>query len=148
MTKKPLPPTCFLAALVAQAVLHLLLPGCRVIPFPWSLLGAVPLAMGLAVEVIADRAFKRHSTTVKPFEKSSALVTDGVFAISRHPMYLGFVLVLLGVAVLMGSWTPYVVVVVFAVLTDVLFIRVEERMLEKTFGEAWREYKKEVRRWA
>ena len=62
-------------------------------------------------------------------------------------MYLGFVLVLLGVAVLMGSWTPYVVAVVFAVLTDVLFIRVEERMLEKTFGEAWREYKRKARRW-
>lgn len=132
---------------MAQVILHFLLPGCRVVPFPWNLLGAAPLALGLAVEVIADRAFKTHNTTVKPFDTSSVLVTDGVFAISRNPMYLGFVLVLLGVAVLMGSWTPYVVVVVFAVLMDVLFIRVEERMLEKTFGEAWREHKTKVRRW-
>jgi len=147
MSKKPLPPTCFLAALVAQAVLFLLLPGCRVVPFPWNLLGVVPLALGLTVEVVADRAFKTANTTVKPLETSSALVTDGVFAISRNPMYLGFVLVLLGVAVLMGSWTPHVVVVVFAVLMDVLFIRIEERMLEKAFGEAWQEYKRKVPRW-
>ena len=71
---------------MAQVILRFLLPGCRVVPFPWNLLGAAPLALGLAVEVIADRAFKRHNTTVKPSETSSSLVTGGMFAISRNPM--------------------------------------------------------------
>jgi len=62
-------------------------------------------------------------------------------------MYLGFMLILAGIAVFMGSLTPYAVVVVFAVLMEVVFIRVEERMLEQKFGEAWLAYKAKVRRW-
>ena len=46
-------------------------------------------------------------------------------------MYLGMVLILIGIAVLMGSLTPYAVIPVFAVLMEVVFIRVEERMLEE-----------------
>lgn len=46
-------------------------------------------------------------TTVKPFQESTALITDGVFRLSRNPMYLGFVLVLTGIATLLGSLTPW-----------------------------------------
>jgi protein-S-isoprenylcysteine O-methyltransferase Ste14 len=43
--------------------------------------------------------------------------------------------------------TPYIVVLIFPLLMDKLFIQTEERMLEKTFGEKWLEYKRNVRRW-
>jgi protein-S-isoprenylcysteine O-methyltransferase Ste14 len=69
---------------------------------------------------MADAVFKREQTTVKPFEKSTALVVTGVFQISRHPMYLGMVLILLGIAILMGTLTPLIVVVIFGILMDVL----------------------------
>jgi protein-S-isoprenylcysteine O-methyltransferase Ste14 len=62
-------------------------------------------------------------------------------------MYLGMVLILLGIAVLMGSLTPYAIVVVFTVLMDMIFIRVEEKMLEEKFGKVWLEYAQKVRRW-
>jgi len=62
-------------------------------------------------------------------------------------MYLGFVLVLLGIALLAGSCTPYAVVALFAVFLDIVFIGYEEKRLEETFGEAWRQYKRKVRRW-
>lgn len=145
--KSVLPPTYLLLAIVAMVALHFLLPVRHVIGLPWNLLGAVPVAAGLAMNLVADRAFKKHETTVKPFEESAVLITGGVFRISRHPMYLGFVLILVGIAVLMGSLTPYAVIVVFAVLMEVVFIRVEERMLERKFGEAWLAYKAKVRRW-
>ncbi len=47
-----------------------------------------------------------EGTTVKPFEESQALVTGGVFRISRNPMYLGMTLILLGVTLILGSVTP------------------------------------------
>jgi len=62
-------------------------------------------------------------------------------------MYLGFVLILFGIAVLKGSLMPYVVLLVFAIFIDMIFIRFEEKKLGQTFGEAWLEYKKNVRRW-
>jgi len=145
--KRMLPPTYIFLSLVVMVALHFLLPVSKIIPFYWNLLGIIPFLLGLIINLIADNDFKKHETTVKPFKKSTSLVTRGVFRICRHPMYLGFVLVFIGIAVFMGSLTPFAVVVVFAVLMDVVFIRVEEKMMEETFGEAWMEYKKKVRRW-
>lgn len=145
--RKVLPPTYLFVAIVIMVVLHFLLPGAKIIAYPWNFLGVVPLVLGITMNLIADRAFKKVGTTVKPYEESTTLITDGVFRVSRHPMYLGFVLILLGITILGGSLTPYIVIVIFAILMDVVFIQVEERMLEETFGETWMEYKKKVRRW-
>jgi protein-S-isoprenylcysteine O-methyltransferase Ste14 len=130
-----------------MAALHFLFPVKKVIVFPSNLLGAIPLAIGIVLNLIADRALKEHKTTVKPFEKSTVLVTDGAFRVSRHPMYLGFVLILTGIAIFMGTLTPYLAIVAFVVLMDIVFIRTEETMLEETFGKAWLNYKRKVRRW-
>ena len=145
--KRALPPTYLLGSIVAMIALHFLLPWRRVIPHPWRLLGIAGVLVGIVLALVADRAFKRHRTTVKPFEESTSLVTTGAYAISRHPMYLGFVLLLGGIAVLLGSLTPLLVVGVFAVLMERMFIRVEERMMEAQFGQAWLAYKAKVRRW-
>jgi len=145
--KNTLPPTYLLSAIVIMAVLHFVVPIAKVIPRPWNFFGTIPLALGIVINVIASNDFDRVGTTVKPFEGSSALVTTGVFRLSRHPMYLGFVLILIGIAVIMRSLTPYVVIPCFAILMDTVFIRVEERMLEEQFGDDWFEYKREVRRW-
>jgi protein-S-isoprenylcysteine O-methyltransferase Ste14 len=145
--KKILPPTYFFVAIVSMVVLHFLLPLGQLIVLPWRLLGVLPLVVGAHIDVRADRAFKEHRTTVKPFEVSSALVTDGVFSFSRHPMYLGMLLILVGIAILQGSLTPCLVVPVFAILIDLIFIRVEECMLKETFGQQYEEYRNRVRRW-
>ena len=145
--RRLLPPSFLYAAIVLMAVLHFALPVAAVIGYPWNLLGVAPLALGIALNLVADTAFKRHGTTVKPFEESTALITTGVFRISRHPMYLGMVLMLLGLAVLLGSATPFLVVVAFPFLMELVFVRTEERMLEETFGPAWLAYRHRVRRW-
>jgi protein-S-isoprenylcysteine O-methyltransferase Ste14 len=148
MKRKPvLTPTYLYVALLAMVALNFLFPVRRIIPFPWDLLGLIPLALGAVLNLSADNAFRRAKTTVKPFEESAALVTDGVYRISRHPMYLGFVLILLGVAILLGSLTPFLIVPIFAIVIDRRFIVVEERMLAEKFGQAWLDYKARVRRW-
>jgi protein-S-isoprenylcysteine O-methyltransferase Ste14 len=80
---------------------------------PGLCLASLPLATGIALNLVADAALKKHGTTVKPFEESSALVTTGAYGICRHPMYLGFALILVGLALLMGSLGPFVVVPLF-----------------------------------
>ena len=145
--KQILPPTYLLFALVLMALLHLLIPLVRFVPTPWNLLGIIPLACGIALNLLADRAFHQVETTVKPFETSSALLTTGVFRISRNPMYLGYMLILIGVGLLLRSLTPFVVIPVFGLLMDRVFIQVEEQMLQETFASMWQSYAGQVRRW-
>ena len=146
-SKKTLPPTYLLIAIVVMAVFHFLLPLTHVIPGLWRMIGLIPLVGGITLNIIADRAFQQVNTTVKPFEVSTTLITNSAFQVSRHPMYLGFVLILLGVAVLLGSLTPNLVIPIFAILMDRVFIQVEVQMLEEQFGETWLAYRAKVRRW-
>ena len=145
--KKVLPPTYFLLALVGMTLLHFVWPLGRYLLFPLTLIGLAPLLIGVLLNLVADREFKRRATTVKPFEQSSALVTAFPFSLSRNPMYLGVALMLLGVAMLFGTISPLIPVVVFCILMDVKFVRVEERMLAETFGTEWEQYRSRVRRW-
>ena len=142
-----LPPTYFFASLGLMAVLAFVAPIAAVFPWPWRAAGLIPIAAGVWLNLAAVRAFKARGTTVKPFEQSSALVTDGVFRISRNPIYLGMALILVGIATLIGSLSPFLVCVGFAALIHFRFIRVEERMLAATFGDTWRAYRDTTRRW-
>ena len=144
---KVTPPVYLFLSIAIMLLLHFLLSKTRVLPFPWNLFGIIPLVLGIVLNLVADRSFKKNKTTVKPLEESTALITDGVFHFSRHPMYLGFVLILLGIASLLGSLTSYVIVLGFAIFMHIVFINFEEKKLEETFGEAWIEYKKQVRQW-
>ncbi len=122
-TKKILPPTYLLIAIVVMVTLHFLLPLVYLIPGLWRLTGLFPLVGGISLNLIADKAFQRARTTVKPFEPSTTLITTGPFQISRHPMYLGFFLILLGVALLLGSLPPFLVIPIFVILIDRIFIQ-------------------------
>lgn len=142
-----LPPTYLFVSLLVMVLLNFFAPIFELINYPWNLLGVVPLLTGVSFNLIADAAFKKAKTTVKPFETSSVLITDGVFRISRHPMYFGMVLILLGVAIFMGSITPFVIVGVFTVLMEFIFVKTEENMLAQQFGSAWQDYRNNVRKW-
>jgi protein-S-isoprenylcysteine O-methyltransferase Ste14 len=145
--KRPLPPSFLFIALLLMPAAHFLIPVGQVVYFPVSLLGVIPLALGVFLNFAADAQLKRLGTTVKPFEDSATLVTTGVYGGTRHPMYLGFVLILLGVAVLFGSVGPFVIVAVFPLVMEATFVRTEERMLAARFGEEWVAYRGKVRRW-
>jgi len=145
--RRALPPRYFVAALAAIAVLAVVVPGPQILPYPWTLLGLVPLLLGGALNVVADRQFKSVGTTVKPFETSHRLITDGVYGLSRNPMYLGMVSILAGAALLLGVVTPWFVIPIFAAVIQRVFIRSEERMLEEQFPEEWPAYAGRVRQW-
>jgi protein-S-isoprenylcysteine O-methyltransferase Ste14 len=143
----PLPPTYFLVSLVLMVLLHLLVPLTRLLGFPWTLLGLVPLAPGVWLNLLADRQLKKARTTVKPHLDSRCLVTDVAYGMSRHPMYLGMTLILLGAWILMGTLSPFFVVPVFVGCMEAIFIAPEERRMERLFEEDWARYREKVGRW-
>lgn len=134
-------------ALAGMTLLHHFFPVIQLIPYPWNASGLILMAAGIVLNLNADSLFKKHGTTVKPFEESSVLITSGAFRLSRNPMYLGMIMILVGVCVLMGSLSPFTIVPVFAIIIDNVFIASEERMLDQRFGDSWRDYKARVRRW-
>jgi protein-S-isoprenylcysteine O-methyltransferase Ste14 len=144
---KILPPTYFLILLLSSVALHFLCPVWKIIPGPYRYLGIIPIVLGMVLNLWADSLFKKKKTTVKPYESPAELVTSGPFRISRHPMYVGMVAMLLGVAIVLGSVIPFVFPVLFVILMETMFIPLEERELEEAFGVNYLDYKRKVRRW-
>jgi len=145
--RKVIPPVYLVATLGVMTALYYLAPFARFLEPPYTYLGAVPLVGGIGMAIAASRAFARAGTPVIPFERSTALVTDGLYRVTRNPMYLSMVLILLGVAVLFGTVSTLLPIPVFAWAIQHNFIRGEERFLEEIFGEQYLGYKRRVRRW-
>lgn len=145
--RKIIPPIYALLALGAMALLHSYWPLRQLLVLPYSLVGGLWIALGLTLIGIAMGGFKRAGTPVIPFERSTALVTDGIYRHTRNPMYLGLTLLLLGAALLFGSVGALLPVPVFLLIVRQRFVLGEERFLEDIFGAEYLAYKQRVRRW-
>ena len=145
--KKIFPPAYLLIAIIIQTALHYSLPIACLIEHPNRLWGLLP-TVGCFLTVIYLRyIFHRHDTTIKPFEKSNRLITNGVYKLSRNPIYLCMAVFLGGTALLFGTASPWIVIPLFPLLINRKFIRAEEAMLVETFGDEYLLYKHRVRRW-
>ena len=122
MKTRLLPPTILLPAIVLILGLHFLLPLRGIVPWPWRMLGAIPLALGVILDLWADRLFKQANTTVKPFEKPRSFIVTGPFRFTRHPMYVGMTAILIGLWLLLGTITPIFVVPLFVLVLSVVSI--------------------------
>ena len=140
------PPAALFAALVAMMALHLLLPGPRWLVQPWTLLGLVPLAGGMALHAWASRAFIAAGTTIEPDGRPSSLVRAGPYARTRNPMYLAGFPILLGVALLLGTAAPFAILIMYAAAAA-RWVQREEARLRERFGSEWDDYSGAVRRW-
>lgn len=110
--------------------------------------GALAIA-GIGSSVAGKIQFGRAGTTVNPLtpDRASALVTSGIYRHTRNPMYIGFLLVLLGWAVYLGSFWALAGPVAFVLYMSRFQIMPEERALSALFGEEYRAYCARVRRW-
>ena len=97
--------------------------------------------------MVAALQFKKAETAIKPFERSSALVTGGVFRVSRNPIYLAMIVIQIGAAFGFGTLVTFFVPPALAWLLSRKFIKREEAMLSQTFGAEYDRYKSRVRRW-
>jgi len=145
-----IPPPVYLAcALIAMWALQHYWPVARTTAgWPHYAGGALILA-GISIDLTAAWQFRRHKTTVNPLspQNTTAIVTDGLYRVSRNPMYAGMLLILCGAVFLFRALTPIVVLPLFWHIISRFQIRAEESILLEKFGDEFREYMHRVPRW-
>ena len=141
------PPVWLLLGVISIFILNKYAAGPRFTSLEGQLFGGVLLVIGLALLVFAGGLFKQAETDLIPFKNVTALVTTGVYAYTRNPMYLGMALVLLGCAVTVGATTALAIAPIFMVIIELRYIRPEEDMLRGLFPDEFPAYCARVRRW-
>ena len=147
MKMKLMPPMIFYGFILFAIILNIFLPIKKIIVQPYNYLGIVLILVGLLIDVWAWMLFRKRKTTLNPYKRPLKLVNNGLFKISRNPMYLGMDLILWGLSLFLGSLVTFIFPVLFVILIERLFIKLEEENLEKKFGKKYIDYKKKVRRW-
>lgn len=142
-----IPPLYFALAILAMVLLHRWMPIVDLIDPPFSRLGWVLIAGGVGLAIWAERLFSRAGTGVRPFTPSTALVATGPYRLTRNPMYLGMMLVLLGGFLLSGSIGSFLVLPVFFWWIQTRFVLPEEEHMSEHFGEDYEAFKQKTRRW-
>jgi protein-S-isoprenylcysteine O-methyltransferase Ste14 len=141
------PPLLFVLPILALLALEWFVPTSFAHGvFRW-ILGALIVVAGLALNVVGFITQKRAGTDPIPFNPTTRIVAHGLYRFSRNPMYIGFALCTLGVAILVNSAWMLLAVPVGVVLIDRTVVTREERYLERKFGEEYLTYKRRVRRW-
>lgn len=110
-------------------------------------LGLAALTTGIWFAYKGSRQFTEVGTNIVPFTPASSLVTNGVFRISRNPMYTGMVLGLFGAALMTNQLWSWLFVVAFTLIIRYRFIAREENQMYATFGDEFTHYQKKIRRW-
>jgi len=135
---------------LVSIVLHLIVP----ISLPQGILrqalipvGIVLIILGIALVVVARREFAHFRQPTDPGHPTTQVVKIGVFAISRNPLYLGGVLVLLGIALALNMLWALIMLFLSIILCHYVLIIPEEQYLGAKFGDEYKEYADSVRRW-
>ena len=143
------PPLWMLIFAVSMWALNRYYPLLAVIPETWRGCGRFVALVAALTPAAAFYQFHRAHTTFNPLspETASALVTSGVFAWTRNPMYLGLSLLLLGWAIKLGTLSPFAGPLLFLPLIQYVQIRPEEQALQRRFGGDYERYCQGVNRW-
>jgi protein-S-isoprenylcysteine O-methyltransferase Ste14 len=141
------PPVLVLIFIAIAYVARWAIPSPWVVPSGLRLVGFGMVMVGFLLGVAALLAFRKARTTAHPHGKTSVVVTDGVYRLTRNPIYLGFLLMLIGFPLNSGNIWGIILAPVFVMAMNSLVIEREEAYLEKKFREAYTGYKSRVRRW-
>lgn len=112
-----------------------------------SMLGWVCVPLALVGLVVGRRQFAKADAEIMTFNAPRNLVTEGLFAYSRNPMYFSMLLLLFGAALLAGHWAGLLFPLIFFIAANWWYIPFEERAADEVFGESYRQYRSRVRRW-
>jgi protein-S-isoprenylcysteine O-methyltransferase Ste14 len=145
-TKIPPPIVALICILINYLSTYLINP----IKFPnIEIIGGLILLFGVVTAVLATLLFKKDKTTVNPRnpEKTTTLVTNGIFSLTRNPMYLGLFLSISSTILFFGAWFGIIILMFFVWYINKFQIIPEEEAMEKLFGNKYSEYRQKVRRW-
>ena len=141
------PPFIFLGAILVAVGIQFFYPVPLIENYFRYVVGAILIVPPLGLLVWADRTFGAAGTAVPPWKPSTTIVSSGPYRFTRNPMYLSASFMQAGIAFLVNSaWmlillAPVLIIVRYAVIAR------EERYLEAKFGDGYRQYRKQVRRW-
>jgi protein-S-isoprenylcysteine O-methyltransferase Ste14 len=143
------PPLIFLGFLIVGFALNALVPLRLVSIDPklnWTI-GAVLILVGVVAFALAIRNFMRAATPVPTRKPTRTLVTTGIHARSRNPIYVAMFLIYTGIGLVANSGWIFLLFVPLALIIRYGVVAREEAYLERKFGDAYRAYTSRVRRW-
>jgi len=114
-----------------------------------KIFGSIMIISGLIIILYAIILFKKYKTTITPLNPSNAtkLITVGIYKFSRNPMYLGLLLVLLGISFIINIIGGFFLIPLFILYLNLFQIIPEESAMVDLFKDEFLDYKKNVRRW-
>jgi protein-S-isoprenylcysteine O-methyltransferase Ste14 len=135
-----------LAAIALQLAVPLSLPRGFLTP-AIIIAGAALIIVGATLVVLARRELAQHGQPTDPGLPTSKVITTGVFSVSRNPLYLGGVCILVGIALAVNL--PWVLMLLLPALVACHYVLIapEERYLAAKFGEEYAMYAASVHRW-
>lgn len=112
-------------------------------------IGFLTILTGFIIIFTAAYTFHKAKTTISPLrpEKTSKIVNEGIFNLTRNPMYLGMVFMLIGVWFYYPTPFGIAIIILFMKYIEIFQIKPEEEILRENFGEDYESYAKSVRRW-
>ena len=141
------PPVLTLIYLIVAFLLTWVLPIPFGVPTSLRLVGFGLVVVGVLLGSTAFYVFSKAHTTLNPHGSVSTIVTDGVYRFTRNPIYLAFLLMLIGFPLNSGSYWGVVIAPFMIWSMNRLVIEKEEAYLEEKFGGTYTSYKSRVRRW-
>ena len=141
------PPLMVLAGIITQLLIGYIAPVEPLLSATWQYIGIALMVLGFATILLVARSFRKHETTIIPDGQPSTLMEGGLFAYSRNPIYVAMAVLLVGSGLAIGHIWALIVVPLFVLLVQQIWIVKEEENLEAEFGQIYRNYKIKVRRW-
>ena len=141
------PPLIFLSGLLIGVAISWHYPVAILPDFAGYLIGGVLVIFGLGIIFNARSKMAKVGTNIEPWEPTTAILSDGIYGISRNPVYVAMIFIYLGVVLIFNLfWLLPPLVLVLIVMHFGVILR-EEKYLERKFGGEYLRYKKRVRRW-
>lgn len=141
------PPLIFLSGLLIGGFISWFYPRVFLPNLVGYILGGALIFVGLAIIFIAKAKMAKVKTNIEPWKPTTAILSDGIYGISRNPIYVAMVLIYLGVVLLFNSlWMLPPLILVLVVMHYGVILR-EEKYLGEKFGAEYLNYKEKVRRW-
>jgi protein-S-isoprenylcysteine O-methyltransferase Ste14 len=141
------PPIIYLAFLAVGMLFGRVLPIPLVATRLSQIFGWLFAAASLLVAAPAFREFYAARTTVWPNRSASALMTKGVFALTRNPLYLSLLLLYCGIGIFFGAWWAIIIAPFLVAVINGYVIAREEKYLKEKFGTVYQDYCRRVQRW-
>ncbi|PHS71823.1 MAG: hypothetical protein COB22_06520 [Cycloclasticus sp.] len=144
-----LPVVLTILFLLAMFSIEAVCVGCRIDAALAAVVPYIIFFFSAFIIAYACLLFWREKTTANPItpENASTLVTTGIYGISRNPIYLGFLSILIASAFLFSNYINFFLLPLFVLLVNKMYISGEEKALESIFGNEFIAYKSKVRRW-